>query len=63
MNLKARIIDKVGTSTEMIRLLRERGVYCTKPQFSNAINYRVDRPKEREIREMVREVLEELERK
>lgn len=63
MTLRARIVDTVKTNTAMINLLKEKAVYCNSAEFSSAINYRTNRNKDRIIRDTVREILEELERK
>lgn len=63
MTLRARIVDTVKTNTAMIELLKEKAVYCNEPEFSSAINYKTNRNKDRIIRDAVREILEELERK
>lgn len=63
MTLRARIVDTVKTNTAMINLLKEKAVYCNSAEFSSAINYKTNRNKDRIIRDTVREILEELERK
>ena len=64
MTLRARIVNAVGTNTAMIKLLREKKrVFCNKVEFSTAIHYKTNAPKDFAIREAVFEILEELERK
>lgn len=51
------------TGVEMCKKLRERGINCDNAAFSKAVNYKLNFPKDRKIRDAVIEILRDLERK